>query len=81
MDVIRYKVCARSEPLERTMFACFPDPKLQEIGMEQVGQVLRESLVVATYAKKDPRVREFFKPRSTPDIVLWHFSMKVSFSK
>lgn len=42
------------------MFASIPDNNLQKTGAEQVRQILRGSLAVATYAEDDPRVREFF---------------------
>lgn len=45
------------------MFAHVPDPNLQEIGMEQVSQLLTPSLAVQMYYKKGLRMRDFIYTR------------------
>lgn len=56
---MRVKRSECSKSLKLTTCVNFPDPKLQVIRKEQVWQVLRASLTVATYAEKYPRVQNF----------------------
>lgn len=50
VDMMRAQEGARLKSLELTMFASFLVPDLQKMGTDQVQQILRESLAVATYA-------------------------------
>lgn len=59
-DVVRAKESARSKPLKLTVFASFLNPDIEMIGTEQARQILRESLVIATFAMRNLGVREFF---------------------
>lgn len=59
-DVMRTKASALLKALKLTMFASFSDPDLQKIGIEQVWQTLQASLLVVTYAVKDPLEHKFF---------------------
>lgn len=60
VEVVGVEASSRLKLLNLSIFASFSDRILQEVGKEQVRQVLRASLAVATYGKKDPRVRKFF---------------------
>lgn len=73
------KASARSQPLMLTMILGFPDPDHQEIGTEQSGQLLQASLVVATFAIKEPRIREVFTLSSIPEKVKWPSSTGTRF--
>lgn len=55
---MRTKASAPKKPLKQTMYASFYDTNLLGTGMEQVWQVLLASLAVATYAKKNRRMRQ-----------------------
>lgn len=59
-DVMRVKPSVRSKPLNRTMFADFPDHNLQKLSTAQVCQVLRATLANATYTEEDRRICAFF---------------------
>lgn len=80
---VESRASARSKPLTLTMFGNILDLNLEETGTEHVCQLLRAFLAFATYAEKDPRVREFLYTlsRSGPSFVapikdgqfLWSF--------
>lgn len=56
-DVLRAKASARSKPSKLSISARFLDRNLQDIGTEQVRQVMRAFLSVVTQAEKDQRER------------------------
>lgn len=59
-DGMRGKASARSKPLKLAVLESSSDPNLQEMGTEQIRQVLRAFFAVVTYAKKKPRLPESF---------------------
>lgn len=60
VGVTKAKSTSASKASNLAMFASVPDPDLQETNTKWVCQALRASPAFATYAEKDPLVREFF---------------------
>lgn len=58
--MVRARTSTHLKSLNLTIFANFFALHCQKIGTEQIWQVLRASLAVAVYEKKDPRVCYFF---------------------
>lgn len=78
-DVMKTKASARLKHFRLTMFASFSNPKLLEIGTEQVWQVLQASFAVASYEYKILVCESLFIPSSSPDSIFWHWTMGTSF--